>query len=83
MACSVSAYLPSPKWRNRRLPAGSKMYFAGQYRLVKYRQVEYSLSWTISQRRLFSWAALRTFSMSFSKSNSGVCTPSMVSPALA
>ena len=80
MTCSVSAYFPSPKWRKRRLPSKSNMYLAGQYRLVKYLQVEYSLSWTMSQLRSFSSAALRTFSIFFSYSNSGVCTPRMVSP---
>ena len=56
------------------------MYFAGQYRLLKLRQVEKSLSWTISQPRSFSSAAFWTFSKSFSKSYSGVWTPKIVSP---
>ena len=40
IAFSVSAYAPSPKCLKRNTPLGSIMYLAGQYLLLKLRQVE-------------------------------------------
>lgn len=40
IAFSVSAYAPSPKCLKRNTPLGSMMYLAGQYLLLKLRQVE-------------------------------------------
>ena len=55
-------------------------YLAGQYRLLKDRHVLISLSSTTGQETISSCTAIWTFSSSFSKSNSGACTPSITSP---
>ena len=59
------------------------MYFAGQYLFSNARQVLKSLSWATGYLMPNSPTASTTLSYSFSKSNSGVCTPTITSPELA